>query len=244
MGFGPDIQATNNAATPLAADFVRYLQGQLSPTATNGPLQQGAMGVDRSRLGLGGGMFGGAARHFLGRNQGGSGGIPATGDFGSGVGSAGQAATSGIQSFIQAAQQGVEAGGVDPGTQALIEAITARSGVVADRQAADLREAYGAAGNRFGTALARGEGQLRSDIALGADQIIAQTLANRQSQNEANLIQSLALLQQQGALNIQPFLTALGIGLPQAENVVSPGVGSQILSGVTNAAESIPLAFA
>lgn len=42
-----------------------------------------------------------------------------------------------------------------------------------NRQAADLREAFGIAGSRFGTPLALGEARLRSDAASALDEIIA-----------------------------------------------------------------------
>jgi hypothetical protein len=239
---GPNVKTIDNAASPLAADFIRYLQGQLTPS---GPLQQQATGPTTRT----GGTF-----DPLGRRPGGTfnpigrtGGVPVTGggtggdfgpNFGGGIGSAGQSATSGIQSFVDFAQQGIRSGGVDPGTQALIDALMANSAVSTNRQAADQREVFGAAGSRFGTQVANSEALLRGEAERNVGQTIAGVLAQRQGQNEANLLQSLALLQQQGIQNIQPFLAALGIGIAPAENVVSPSIGSQLLTGGIDIASS------
>jgi hypothetical protein len=232
---GPNVDTINNAATPLATDFIRYLQGQLDAGAFStgstgqGPQQRGAIGPSQPTTG---------PRRIPGnlvQNQaslpGGGGGLPASGNFGSGIGQAGQAATSGIQSLVNASQQAVASGGMDPGTAALIEALTASSELATNRQAANLREAFGAAGSRFGSTLATGEARLRADAGVGLDQQIAQTLVGQQQSNVENLVRGLSLLQQQGQINILPFLQAMGLGIAPAENIVSPSVGSQLLAG-------------
>ena len=218
MGMGPSVKTINNRATPLANDFISYLQGMMTPS---GPLQQGAIGGTTPSIG---GM------------PGRTGGIP--GGFGGGVGSAQQSATSGIQSAVDNFSGSIGSGGLDPGTQAMIDAIIASSDVATNRSAANQREMFGAAGSRFGTQLGGAEALLRSEAGMGRDLQIGEVLQTRQTSNEANLMNALAMLSQQGMQNIAPYLLAMEIGTAPAENVVSPGVGSQILSGLLSAGGS------
>jgi hypothetical protein len=194
---GPSIKPTDNAATPLAKDFVSQLQGYLDANALgtgSGPLQQGA----------------------------------------------GKA----ITNFVNTGVNRIATGGLDPGTKALIDALSANSAVSTGRQAGDLREAFGAAGTRFGGTLAMGEGLLRGEAQRGLQTDIGSILVQQQQSNDANLLAAIAEMSRQGGGNLQPFLAALGLGVPQAENVVSPGIGQQILSGLLSAGGQAAGAFA
>ena len=189
MGFGADVKQTQNAATPLAEDFVAQLQGFLDANALGtgvGPLQQGS----------------------------------------------GKA----ITNFVNTGVERLASGGLDPGTQTLIDALGAESAVSTNRQAGNLREAFGAAGTRYGGTLAQGEGLLRGEAQRGLQTDVGNILVGQQQFNTSALLSAISEMSRQGSANLQPFLAALGIGLPQAENVVSPGIGSQILSGVTQGA--------
>jgi hypothetical protein len=98
-----------------------------------------------------------------------------------------------------------------------------------------MRESFGMAGSRFGSPLAQSEALLRAEAQRNFGALVSQALATRQAQNEANLMTALELLQRQGQINIAPFLTAMEIGIPRAESIVSPSIGQQILSGLLSA---------
>ncbi len=158
-----------------------------------------------------------------------------SGSLGQGVGPLQRGAGDAITNFVTALERGTTAGGVDPGTSALINALSAESAVSTDRQAKNQREAFGAAGNRFGTSLANSEALLRAESQRGLDATVGQILTQRQRQVENNLLNAIAQMSNQGAQNLNPFLMLAQMGIAPAENVVSPGTGQQLLSGVLNA---------
>jgi len=162
-------------------------------------------------------------------------GLMDAGSLGQGVGPLQQGAGQAITNFVTSLEQGVAQGGIDPGTQALIDALGAESRVATNRQAADQREAFGAAGSRFGTTLANSEALLRAESARGLDATVGEILTRRQGQVENNLLNAIAQMSAQGSANLNPFLMLAQLGIAPAENVVSPGVGQQILSGGLNA---------
>ena len=239
---GPDIKTTNNAATPVANDFARYLQGLLSGgQQTTGPLQSNRGSAPQNQQSAARGR---STQGFGGRalNTGGGAGASTaaafapSADFGSGVGALSQGAGKAISDFVASRAAAANTGGVDPGTMALIAALTAENTAGTNRQAGDLREAFGASGARFGTSLAKGEGMLRAESQRGLDSTIGSILVNQQNANVANLLSGISQMSQQGESAILPYLALLQLGLPQAENVVSPGVGSQLLSGAAGGA--------
>lgn len=67
-------------------------------------------------------------------------------------------------------------------TGALEARLRDNAAVDANRQAADLRESMGAAGTRFGSALATGEGIMRGDIQRQLNETIARSLVDRDNQ--------------------------------------------------------------
>jgi hypothetical protein len=162
-------------------------------------------------------------------------GLMDAGSLGTGVGPLQQGAGDAITNFVNTGVSRIASGGVDPGTDALIGALTERSAVSTNRQAGDLREAFGAAGNRFGSGLANAEALLRGEASGNLSTTIGDILTQRQGQNEQNVLQGIGLQAGIGQSSLAPFLALLAQGLPQAENVVSPGLGSQLLTGLLNA---------
>jgi hypothetical protein len=120
------------------------------------------------------------------------------------------------------------ASGVTNQTSGLIDAVTQRSNVATDRGAAQIRESFGAQGNRLSTGLARTEGQFRNEAGFDLSQIIA-GINNQQAGRETQAAQFDASANNQ-ILQILSGIAGTGI-LPE-ELLVSPGIGSQILSGL------------
>jgi hypothetical protein len=154
---------------------------------------------------------------------------------GTGVGGLQRGAGTAIQQFVESGLKARTSGGLDPGTEALIGALTRSSQVATGRQAGDLREAFGAAGSRFGSSLAQGEGILRGEAQRGLDEVVGNILVGQEQFNTASLLQAIAEMSRQGSANIQPFLSVAGLGARPAENVVSPNPWLQIISGVIQA---------
>lgn len=102
---------------------------------------------------------------------------------------------------------------------------------------ADLREAFGGQGRRFGTSLATGEARLRSGLeenfmaTIGriAPQL-AQIGVQRDLGQAGTGLQSAGILGQMDIQNVAPFLRLALSGILPPEVVASPSVLSQILS--------------
>ena len=173
-------------ATPLAEDFLRKLQGQLSSDA-----------------------------------------------FGTGVGPLQREAGTAIQQYLRSLQTRTGSGDT-PQTAQLISALQAGSETRANRQAADLREAFGAAGTRFGSSLATGEARLRGDIVTGLDQTIGAIRVNQSQFDASQLMSAIAQLYGMGQGNIAPFLQLAQLGILPEEVLASPGFGQQLLTAGLN----------
>lgn len=178
----------------------------------------------------------------------------AQGQLGMGVGplqrEAGTAARQYLSSLQQRARPNTSALLQDE-TPRLINAVQARNASGVNRAAQQQREAYGAAGARFGSEIGQAEGLLRSENQLGLDQIIAELLvgqsAREQQAREFDVGAGFALddrtlaaisnLYNQGQGNLQPFQQAAQLGILPEEIIASPGLFSQLLDvGATAAA--------
>lgn len=179
------------------------------------------------------------------------------GAFGTGVGPLQRQAGTGIQQYVKSLQtragQGVNTESkVMDNTSKLIEAVTNRSRMNENKSAGDLREAFGAAGTRYGTSLARGEGTLRAESGANLDQMIASILtdqgARQQSAREfdvnANeaagvnhnnqLMSALNAMFGQGEANTNPFFSFADKGILDPEVIASPSTGSQLLGAFSS----------
>lgn len=119
------------------------------------------------------------------------------------------------------------AGSLVDSSPQLIEALTRRSAVTTDRNAAALREGHGALGNRFGSSLTRGEGLLRSESALNLDTIIGNILMEQAARQQAARQFDVQANLEAAA----PFFQMASLGIIPNEIIASPGVGAQLLSG-------------
>ena len=118
------------------------------------------------------------------------------------------------------------ASGVADFSEQLIAAVEAKSKSNTAESAAGLREEQSLLGNRFGSSLMRGRARLESDANLNFEQLMAQIMTDqgaRETQAEQFDITS----------NLNALLPLFGIaqsGVLAPETVVSPGLGSQLLS--------------
>lgn len=148
--------------------------------------------------------------------------------FAPGAGTAGMTPGTNFQQALGGINTASQLTNAAPG---LIEALTNRSQATTDRDAAQLRESFGAMGGRFGSAVSRGEGQLRSESGLNLDQLVASVLME-QSGREQAARQFDVMSNLEAAI---PFFQMAGQGIIPQEIIASPGIGSQLLSGGLNA---------
>jgi len=251
---GPNVQSeeVTSQATPLAENFLKILQGNLSSEAFGtgvGPLQRES---------------GTALRQFISALQGGR----------SGPGFVGSGERPGFAGVGETPT--VDRGGLDR----LIAGLEESSGLRTERSAADLREQGGITGTRFGSSLAQGEGLLRAESGAALDQLIgglqergrefdvgllegarqfdvgAREGARRfdigagqfdvtaregarqfdigAGQFDINLLlQSIAQLFGQGQQNVGTIGQFAGLGILPDELIVSPSTTTQIVTGAT-----------
>lgn len=121
-------------------------------------------------------------------------------------------------------------------TSELVGALETQSARRTNRQAGDLREAFGAAGNRFSTGLANSEALLRAESLANLD-AIAGNVALQQEQFDTNaLLQGISQLFSQGQqtrqLDLGTLLEIGTAGVNRPETIAGPGLGETILSGL------------
>lgn len=174
----------------------------------------------------------------------------AAGAFGTGVGPLQRGAGSAIDKYVQALQtratQGVNtASQVGGESEQLMDALTRRSAVNTNRSAADQREAFGAAGARFGSSLGNAESLLRAESGMNLDQVLGEILVGEASRKQAArqfdinadlginaaLLQGIGQMFSQGQAAIDPFVQLAGAGIVNPEVIASPGIGDQLISG-------------
>lgn len=138
---------------------------------------------------------------------------------------------SGPQQTFTSRLGGVDtASGVADHSTQLIDALQSRSQATSQRNAAELREGFSLMGNRVGSSLARGEALQRSEEKLNLDQLIAQVLTDQ----GARKTQASQFDAAQNAQITQMFAGLAGLGIIPEELIVSPGIGSQLLSAAAN----------
>lgn len=208
MSMGSSIQTVENRnlASPLSEDYIKVLQGQIDEGA-----------------------------------------------FGTGVGPMQRSAGKSAQQYVRGLEERVGAGvntesKVQDYSSRLIDAERTLANRQTDREAANLREAFGAAGTRYGTTLLQGEGRFREDRAQGLDATIAQILTQQGDREQAArefditsgqnqmqmLLQGIASLFNMGEANTAEFSKFASQGIVNPDNIVTPGLGSQLLSGGLN----------
>lgn len=104
-----------------------------------------------------------------------------------------------------------------------------------DRSASDLRESFGAAGNRFGSGAAGGEAKLRSEANTNLNAQLSELFNSQQGQ----LLQGIMGMQQFGLQNLQPFMDFASQGILPEQMFVqdSPFVQSmKLLTQLVDAA--------
>jgi hypothetical protein len=124
------------------------------------------------------------------------------------------------------------AGQVQDYSTQLMDAVTARSGLATDRNAAQIRESFGASGNRISSSLAAKEGQYRNEAGMNLDQIIAQILTEQGDRTQS--ARQFDVGANQAALN--PYMQAMQLGALPEEVIASPDWKSQLLTGVLQGA--------
>jgi len=156
----------------------------------------------------------------------------AEGSFGQGAGPLQRHAGTALEQYLNSIQERVSSGQDSNQTSQLISSLTKGSETRTNRQAADLREGFGAAGNRFGSAGALGEARLRGDVASNLDQTIGGIRTNQAQFDAGQLLNTINLLQNLGQGNVDLFSRFAQMGILPEELIVSPGIGDQILSGL------------
>lgn len=146
-----------------------------------------------------------------------------------GVGASGQQYDNGLAQLFGGVNT---AAGVKNYTPQLIDATTNVSNRQTDRNAAQIRESFGASGNRLGTSRARVEGQYRNEAGDTLAQTIASILmAQNQAETQARQFDVGA---NQAAFGTYANIAGAGI-LPQ-EIIATPSIGSQIVNGLISGA--------
>lgn len=165
-------------------------------------------------------------------------GALAQGGLGTGIGPLQKQAGTAIQQFVQALQG---AGGRSEGLDRLVTGLESGSVRRLEEQAVNQREAFGAAGSRFGSSLGTAEALLRSEAATGLDQTIGGLLEQGRQFDTNALMAGIAQMFGQGQANLAPFLGTLPLGVSPEETIVSPGFGAQVLGGVLQAGSNLAL---
>lgn len=127
------------------------------------------------------------------------------------------------------------AAGVRDQTPGLIDAITRRSNIQTDRNAAQVRESFGAAGNRLSASRGRVETRGRNEAGFDLAQIIAGILSN-QAGRETQAEQFDVGANQQF---MQMLAMIAGQGIIPEELIVGPGIGQQLLTGGIRAGAAV-----
>ncbi len=152
------------------------------------------------------------------------------GAFGTGVGPLQREAGTAARQFVNSQQSSV-AGGPSQSLQRLLGGIEAGSLRRTEESAGNLREAFGITGNRFGSALALGEGRLRAEAGEGLDRTLGQ-LGEQGRQFDINaLLEGIAQLFSQGQANTSTFERFASLGILPDEIIAQPGIGDQLISG-------------
>lgn len=146
---------------------------------------------------------------------------------GTGVGPLQKQSGSAIQKFVETRGQP----GMTPETQAVINALVQTSNTATNRGAADIRESMGAAGNRYSSATGNTEALFRAEAGAARDQAVANTALQATQFDVQSLLNAIGMMNNMGAQNLAPFMQAMGQGVIPDETIVTPGIGSQILSG-------------
>ena len=224
MGMGPRVQTREqrSQATPLADDVLRMIRGQLaSGRAGSGfsPLQQQA---------------GTAIQQYI--NSGGINAMPVVRDIGP--------------------------AGADFGR--MVSALETVQNRRVDEQAANLREQAGAAGTRYGTTLGAAEGAFRRDaqadfnvtleqlavaldearradetLGIQRDLSLGQLQQSAEQFNQQRMLEAITTMFGMGQQNMAPIFALAQMGILPEHLMVSPGVGSQILSGIMSGASAM-----
>lgn len=177
------------------------------------------------------------------------------GAFGTGVGPLQREAGTSAKQFVNSMQGAPDvntAGKVGDYSKRLIDSTTELSNRQTNRGAADLREAFGAAGTRYGSSLATGEGRYRADANMDLGNIIAQILTsqgdreqsarqfdvNANQNKNAQFMNALSQLFGMGEANTAPFLGISQQGILNPETIVSDSLASTLLKGGLNTASS------
>lgn len=157
------------------------------------------------------------------------------GVYGEGVGPLQREAGTAIRQFVEARQTPDQFANL---LQPIID-INRRE---VDRGAAQIRESFGAMGQRLGTPLARAEGDFRAEAGQNLDRLLSQLFM----QEQGNLLQALGLMQTMGDMNIQPFLQMASLGILPENTIVtdSPWVtGAQTIAGLMEGVGSLAGGF-
>lgn len=153
---------------------------------------------------------------------------------GTGVGPLQRESGTAIRQYLAGLQQ--RAAGLSQGKSPLLDAISKRNEEFVNRQAASLKDVFGASGARFGSQVARGE----SDLRRGAASDFAVTSAGTLLQEQQFLDQLLpAVIGQQfqmGGAALAPMLQLAQLGILPEEVIASPGLGQQLVGGGLTAA--------
>lgn len=158
----------------------------------------------------------------------------AAGSLGEGFGGLQRDAGSAIRQFVNSGGPNT-AGMLDADLTGLLDALSTVNARNTDRQAMDLREQFGAAGNRFSTGLSVGEGILRSDSLDNLNARLAElgnrTLGIQQRAREFDVgsqLQAIGSMFGMGTQSLAPFLQMAGMGILPEEIVQRPGLLGQL----------------
>ena len=143
----------------------------------------------------------------------------ASGGFGMGVGPLGREAGTAARQFVSsgvAGRGGTEGFDLSPLLQQLEQIQNRRVG----EQTGDLREAFGITGQRFGTALQKGEGNLRGrleeDFMANIGNLLRQSFESQQQRQlfgQGQQLQGINLLGGLEQQNLAPFLQLAALGI-------------------------------
>ena len=119
-------------------------------------------------------------------------------------------------------------------------------------QTGDLREAFGITGQRFGTALQKGEGNLRGrleqDFMATIGNLLRQSFESQQQRQlfgQGQQLQGINLLSTVGQRNLAPFLNFAAQGINPDIFTENPFVtGAKLATGVVGAGANVPEASA
>ena len=98
-----------------------------------------------------------------------------------------------------------------------------------DRGASQIREQFGGAGHRISSSLAAKEGQFRNEAGINLEELIGQVLLNQSAQEQA----ARQFDVQANISAFAPLFQMASLGIMPEEIIATPGVGSQILTGIT-----------